>query len=218
MNFDSNLQDEICRQLLQLGAENTAAVFGRLAEQNLSKREMYLEVIAGAARRMGELWDDDRASFFYIQCAMRRIERMIHESMPLEPTSVSDFRRNAIFITLPNESHTIGVSIAASIHRSRGWNIKVLRHLELEHLVGAIEASESSILGISIGSSKSMHALYSLVGLLKSHRSDIRILVSGSLVAMTSKPFQQLGVDAFTSDFSDAEKILEGFAASSLSF
>lgn len=210
------MQDEICGQLLQLGAGNAAAFFERLAGSKLTKRAMYLDVIAETARRMGELWDDDRASFFYIQCVMRRIERMLLDGMPPEPTSVSDFRRNAIFATLPSEAHTIGVNMAASIHRSSGWNIEVLRHLELKYLVEAIEASEASILGISIGSSKSMHALYSLVELLKSHRPDIRVLVSGSLVAETSKPFQQLGVDAYTSDFSDAEKILEGFAASSL--
>lgn len=215
MNFTNSLRDELCCQLMRNGLYRNASILDELTDSGMTDRGLYLDVLASTARHMGELWDDDRASFLYVQCAMRRIESNLRAGMPPEPTRVDNLQRNAIFATLPNESHTIGLGMAASIQRSKGWNIRILRQMATRPLVNAIQEAEATILGISIGTSKSVRALYALVDLVKARRPDIRILVSGSLVAMDPKPFQQLGVEAFTSKFTDAERILEGFAAAS---
>ncbi|MEO9825056.1 MAG: cobalamin B12-binding domain-containing protein [Paracoccaceae bacterium] len=214
MKFDSKLQDEICDQLLLAMPGKSTTILDQLTDDGMTDRDLYLNLLAATARRMGELWDNDKASFLYIQCAMQRIETILRDQMPPEPTSAKDFRRNAIFATLPNEAHTIGLNMAASIQRSKGWNIELLRRLATRPLLNAIQESEATILGISIGSSKSVRDLYSVVDMVRARRPDIRILVSGSLVATDPKPFQELRVDAITSEFSDGERILEGFAAS----
>lgn len=54
-----------------------------------------------------------------------------------------------------------------------------------------------------------MHALYATAQMVKEHRPDVKILVSGALVGLDIGPIERLGVAAHADEFEQAETLLD---------
>lgn len=212
LQFSTEDLDNLCDQLQTGGVEGGTAALRRMMADGLPARDLYLTVLPAVTRQLGRLWDEDRITFLNVRTAIARIEMLLRDIANTEPTIITRKKRQAIFANVPGEEHCLGVKMAADIQRSKGWDIHLITHGSYTELISEIEASPAQILGLSIGSQSSMHRLYTIVRALKLSRPDVKVLVSGSLVAIDERPIQLLGVDAHAATFEQAELLLNDLA------
>lgn len=203
---------ELCDALLFGGVDGASTIARKLVEAGQTQRSLLLDVLTPAARHLGLMWDQDEASFLSVNVGTLRVETIIRETAHLFKKRSIHQAWSAIFANVPGDEHTIGLKMAAELQRSKGWDIEIFCRPTLEALLSSVDASSKQILGLSIGSASSMHHLYKLVRALRRSRPDLKILISGSLVAGSKQSIDLLGVDACASNYEQAEKMLNQLA------
>src|SRR4051794_16380886 len=85
---------------------------------------VYLELLAPAARRLGQLWHEDLRSFADVTMALGRLQRLLPQPRPaFAPTlGPRGYRRQAALVTVPGEQHSFGLSIVTEFFVRAGWN------------------------------------------------------------------------------------------------
>ena len=174
---------------------------------------LYLGLFTPAARRLGQRWEEDIASFAEVSMGIGRIYSILHELRDLQPISARIARKHAIFATLPGEEHTLGATIATDLFRDRGWDVDLLVGMDHEDLVTAIEGSAAPVLGVSAASADDVTPLLRLVMALHVRRPALRIFVAGHIVAECPDISEFDGVDGASAEFEAAYTGIESLFA-----
>jgi methanogenic corrinoid protein MtbC1 len=196
--------ESLCAALVGADDEGAARFVVDLMRRGTDLDTVYLGHIAGAARHLGRMWEDDLLSFYDVTVATGRIfglMRVLRFSFP--PDEVVDTRM-AIFATAPGEDHAIGVTMAADIFRREGWAIELLVGQSHEAIIAAAQASPAAIVAVSAGSQRAILPLARLVVALHLTRPAKFVLVSGHLTVEEPNFIARLGPDAVARDIGEA--------------
>ncbi|MBC7801781.1 MAG: cobalamin B12-binding domain-containing protein [Gemmatimonadaceae bacterium] len=93
-------------------------------DQGAPAETIYLDLLAPAARRLGEMWDTDDVDFTEVTIGMWRLQSSMRE---LGPTFDRSMIRpiagpRALIVPLPGESHTFGLAMVFEFFRRAGWD------------------------------------------------------------------------------------------------
>jgi methanogenic corrinoid protein MtbC1 len=182
------------------------------AERNdgVTRELVYLNTLAGSARLMGEMWEQDRISFLDMTVAMGRVfsimRQLRHEDYPHQHPRTSS--PHALFITVPGETHTLGVTMAADIFRQRGWQITLRTGLSHADLIESLRYERHPVIGISAGHPSMLEALTRLMVALRLVQPQARIIVGGQVVQQVEGLNAIIHADALLNSATDLEKVL----------
>ena len=118
-------------------------------------------------------------------------------------------RRAATFILVPGDMHTLGISGASDVFRSRGWDITLLVGHSHEDLCRVLERSDDLLFGLSAGSTHSLEALARLVVAVTVDRPGAHVLVSGQIATRPDRVMALPGIDACEPDLDAAYRWLD---------
>lgn len=199
--------------LALVGDADTAAaeIINELRAVGVPADVVYLKYLAAAARQLGDWWVEDRLSFAEVTIGTGRIlafmRSMRHLFRPKHPRT----DKTAIFASIPGETHMIGIQMAADLMRKEGWNIDLCTGLDHDRLVAKIEASTSSVIGLSAAGEHSLDALSRLVIALHVVCPQIPIIVSGAKIDAMRPDIELMGVDGIASDIDEAKVQMAAF-------
>ncbi len=202
--------ESFTRALLDNQSEQAAEIILKERRDGVSMEAVYLLTLAGAARLMGEMWLEDRLSFIDMTVATGRIFGMMRGLRfdAEQPMLQGEKSRKALFVTVPGETHTLGVTMAADLFRSRGWMITLRTGLDHGQLAESLSQEHHSVIGISAGHPKSIVALTRLVVALRILQPWAHIIVGGQLVEQVPDLKELIAVDAVLANADDAEEVL----------
>ena len=206
--------DRLCAALLS--EDNGAATqFIEEAQRAGSSYEALCDAYLGAAaQRMGEWWDKDQVSFYRVTIAAGRIYAILRVLRIERPTSAPDLQRSAIFASVPGENHTLGITIATDMARSRGWDIELFVGMTHDELVRSLEDRQPFLIGLSASGKRSLPALTKLIVALRLGNPAVRIMVCGQIASANLNLVGVAGADAAATDFEGAighlERLLAG--------
>lgn len=170
---------------------------------------VYLTYLAGAARLMGEWWNNGDVTFVEVAIGTSRIQSIMRTSNHHFMSKDGANKKSAVFATVPGETHTLGVRIAADLFRKEGWDIDLKIGRSHDELVGEIERKGHRLIGLSSSGRHSSAALARLVAALESRIPGAAIVVSG-VVADDEKDLRSLlGIDSIASDVPTARAALD---------
>ncbi len=97
----------------------------RLAEQGAPLEDIYLELLAPAARLLGEWWVEDKCHFVDVTIGLTRLQHLLHLlNAEFNGQAVADnVTGSALFSTTMGEQHTYGVLMLAEFFRRDGWTV-----------------------------------------------------------------------------------------------
>lgn len=202
--------ESFTRALLDNQSDAAIEMILRERRDGVSMETVYLHTLAGSARLMGEMWLEDRLSFIDMTVATGRIFGMMRGLRfdVQQPVLQGEKSRKALFMTVPGETHTLGVTMAADLFRSRGWLITLRTGLGHQQLVESLSHEHHSVIGISAGHPKSIVALTRLVVALRILQPWAHIIVGGQLVEQVPDLKELIAVDAVLADADDAEEVI----------
>ena len=175
----------------------------------MSIEVLYLVYLAGAARLLGAWWDNDKVSFVDVAIGSARIYAIMRASSHLLTPKGAYSQKTAVFASTPNETHTLGVRMAADLFRKDGWDIDLIIGRSHDELVKEIEQSHHRLIGLSSAGRHSCAALARLIIALRISNPNAYIMVSGHIVNDAEDLVSILGADGLANDFKTAQSILD---------
>jgi methanogenic corrinoid protein MtbC1 len=155
-----------------------------LRQRGLSLERVYLELLAPAARHLGELWEDDRCVFSDVSIALLRLHRMVHgfgDAFQNE-ASVAPHAARVLLIPLPGEQHSFGLSVVAAFFRRAGWTVSSGGVDSLDDLRRMVRREHFSLIGLSTGCQTQLDTMASSIRMVR------RLSRNHNIVVMVGRP------------------------------
>ncbi|TDL88171.1 cobalamin B12-binding domain-containing protein [Meridianimarinicoccus aquatilis] len=208
-NFSDEAINNLSHALIGSDSAASVSIVTDLRESGATIDEVYLNALAPAARRLGDWWTEDRASFAQVTIGVARIYGIMHALRAEFPINLDPDRRIAAFATTPGEDHTLGVSMAADLCRKEGWEIYLKLGLDHDALVAELATGDFPIIGLSAGQKESLPALIRLIVALRISNPRAQILVAGRFVSDIADTIVLTGADAAATDMPGAVAAME---------
>lgn len=207
----ANLVERIAQKLLTASVEETR----QLAHEILKSGDhpaIMLEVLAPAARRLGQLWDTDDASFGAVVGALLRLH-LVLRSLGDDPTTGQHAGRTGsiLLVTLPGDRHLFGATMVETFFREAGWTVAVLFGDEREKVLDVAMQDGVDMIGISLGRSDLGSELSSLIADLRAinRPTPLSIIVGGPALNAEPSLCETSGADGWAPDGAAAVNLAE---------
>jgi methanogenic corrinoid protein MtbC1 len=164
-----------------------------------SVEALYINLLAPAARRLGEMWEDDTEDFVDVTMGLWRIQEILRElSLRVPPPSQSDHgRRSALFSTMPGEQHSLGTLMISECFQRAGWDTDVLIEPSISEVTAKAANRSYGLIGLTLSNDCPTGALSDLIQSLRSvsNNPDVRIMIGGRFVIANPQIVETCGAD-----------------------
>jgi methanogenic corrinoid protein MtbC1 len=194
------------------------AVVHGLRQAGVPVERIYLELLAPAARALGELWEEDLCDFTDVTVGVGRLQQLLRELSPAFGAEVehpADGRR-ILLLPAPGEQHTLGASMVAEFFRRAGWDVVGGVGGSGLEPVQAVQREWFDILGLSAGHHARVDWLRDCISSVRqvSRNRGIGVLVGGPLFAIEPEYGGGVGADAVVTEGQRGPEVAEGLLAS----
>jgi MerR family transcriptional regulator, light-induced transcriptional regulator len=152
--------------------------------------QIYLELMAPAARALGEMWDDDKADFVEVTLALSRLQRMVqaHMGEPLgakDVESLAPSRYSILLAPTPGETHTFGLTLLGEYFRQGGWDTVIDPGLKRDNLVKLVKQNAFDVVGLTLAHERLIPVLSATIVDLRRAAGDrpMVVMVGGAMFA-----------------------------------
>jgi methanogenic corrinoid protein MtbC1 len=195
---------ELAELVLARDADAARAFLDGLHDRGTSFERLYLDVIAPAARRLGDFWSEDRCHFTDVTLAVSRLHHMLHQLghgfYAEEPHG--DSLRRVLLLPAPGEQHSFGLAMVAEFFRRAGWDVWSGAALSRDDLLRLVARDRFDLVGLSMGCEGRVDELPSLVHAVR-HRArnpDLGVFVGGPPFLARPDLATAVGADATALD------------------
>ncbi|UWR24348.1 B12-binding domain-containing protein [Sulfitobacter sp. S190] len=197
--------DALARALLDKGPQAGIEFIQSVRAQGASVETVYLGYLAEAARALGNWWEQDRISFVDVTIATGNIYAVMRGLKPLFRTvSATPATRSALFASVPGETHTLGIEMAADLFTKKGWDITLKRQMDHDEFIEQASLIGPPLIGLSAAGEHAIVPLARMIVALRISNPKAAIMVGGNVVNVASDLIETMGVEAMADDFDAA--------------
>jgi methanogenic corrinoid protein MtbC1 len=169
-----------------------------------SVENLYIELLAPAARRLGEYWEEDREDFVGVTMGLWRIQEVLRELTTRIPpkSQPGQGRRSALFSMMPGEQHSFGTLMVAECFQRAGWDTDVLIEPSKSELTGKFADRRYDLIGLTVSQDCSTASLGSMVKAIKAVSSNphVCVMLGGRVINEQPELVDECGADATAVD------------------
>jgi methanogenic corrinoid protein MtbC1 len=211
--------DELARLLLLHDVEVPFAYVESIRYRGVEVRDIYMRLLAPAARRLGVLWDQDEVDFLQVTMGLGRLHQLLQRISLLAPGPERlDSRghgRRALLATVPGESHAFGVMMVSQFFRQNGWEVCNEFPATEHDLAACVGSQPFALVGLSAGCEARIDALIAAVRAVRraSRNAAVGVIVGGPLFKDHPELAVRVGADATAEDGEQAALLAERVCA-----
>jgi MerR family transcriptional regulator, light-induced transcriptional regulator len=203
---ESRLDADLLANFVLRGDRDDAWAFVEaMVRDGVAPRTIMATVIAPAARRLGQLWENDACDFMQVTVGLQRLQGFLRNLDPQEDRIVDRIGRAPAILLLaaPGENHLLGVQMVASLFASEGWRVE---RTDAEACLRRLAEQWFDAVGFSVNCERFVDDLRLKIGQARliSQNPRLRVLVGGSILAANPDIGQKLGADNLAPDFETA--------------
>lgn len=166
--------------------------------------DVLLKLLAPAARRLGELWEDDRADFTEVTIGLMKLHRVLDQVRADAPCSMSAGASAPRILLAPaeGEQHIFGLMMVGELFARSGWRVRCETQEAGQDLTASVAQEKFDIVGLSASTQFSLKALRKQIDSLRnaSCNPDVAIMVGGQLFNEDLGLARRVGADATATD------------------
>jgi len=195
------------------------ALIEALHARGASLDTLYLDVITGAARLLGQMWHDDRASFTDVTIGTLALQRLLHALDHAfcfcAETTRRDPARRMLLAPRPGEPHCFALDLLGAFLRRAGWEVVTVTPRDEAALMAALHDGWFALLGISDSCGGEPESLAAIIHAARraSQNRSLRVMVGGPAFIGDPDRALRAGADATASDAAHAVTQAEGLFA-----
>jgi methylmalonyl-CoA mutase cobalamin-binding subunit len=192
--------ERLCAALMSDAESSHRTVLASLIATGVSSEEIYLDYVPAAAKRLGEMWISDTASFVDVTLGASRLQALFRKAgdargLPMLDRSIP-LGQEILMVIPPFEQHSLGAFVAADTFRRHGVWVRMAIGLEEAELVELLRAGRFSALGLTLATRKSVDQAGELIEYLRMNvRSLPPIVVGGRIVGERGAGVRRCGAD-----------------------
>nr|WP_310523209.1 cobalamin B12-binding domain-containing protein [Polymorphobacter sp.] len=170
----------------------------------VSVEDVYLHLLAPAARRLGSWWDEDACDFVDVTMGLWRLQEIVHALSALIPgiAPIEGAERRALFAPAPGEQHGLGAIIVEEFFRRAGWQTWSAPALDEAELVALATGRAFDVIGLTVSVERHLGPLARSIALVRqaSRNPDVVIMVGGRIFTDRPELAKDVGADGTASD------------------
>jgi methanogenic corrinoid protein MtbC1 len=172
-------------------------------------RRRYVDVadtlLAEAARYLGDRWESDAISFAEVTLVIGSLLQLRHVIRSAnDPLGVPAGKGNALFVSLPNQMHTLGLVLAADAFRDEGWDVEVMLGASADAVVERAKTICPNIVGFTAGKYERLTDVLALADRVKHLPCVSHVLLGGHASSALAHGRKQGPVDYVVKDIRSA--------------
>jgi methanogenic corrinoid protein MtbC1 len=184
-----------------------------LIAQGATYEQLFVDLLAPAARKLGELWENDYFSFSDVTIGLSRIQQLVHEVSPGFETDLESSLgvSSALLVTMPGEQHSLGLLLVEEFFRRSGWNVWTPHNVTSSRLVAMVRQERFDMVGISVTCEVEIQRLAALIDSVRSAslNKGLLVMVGGRFINEHPELVAEVGADATDIDGTHAIGRLE---------
>ncbi|MEM7734026.1 MAG: hypothetical protein AAF280_14760 [Pseudomonadota bacterium] len=199
----------LCNAVLADGDVKHEMAVSQVMGSGATSDEVLHVLVPAVARRLGEMWVGDEASFVEVTIGSARLQSMFkmreEEPHPLLTQTSPRSGDSALMVVPEFEQHTLGAFVAADELRRAGIWARVGLLMSAEEVCELLRTNHFAMLGLSIGSRDSVDQVAKFVNYIRRNMDNIPpIVVSGNVVERLDVVRSQTGADFVVSTVREA--------------
>ncbi|WP_396433663.1 B12-binding domain-containing protein [Limnohabitans sp.] len=198
-------------------SSETTQFIDELLHQGITTDRIFLELIAPAARQLGQMWEQDLCDFTEVTCGLVRMHEITHRlgfEYQNGPQVGGDVQR-IMLASAPGSQHFLGMTIVSDFFRKAGWDVVIEISVSEKELVHAVNNEWFDVIGISCATEAQLKNLPSLIRALKaaSGNPEPGVLLGGPIFTVQQHDARSLGADGICVDVKEAVALAASFRA-----
>ena len=184
-----------------------------------------LDLLAPAARMLGEMWERDECDFIDVTMGLWRLQEVMREIAARSPADLSALKvpRSALFAPMPGDQHNFGTLMIEEVFSRAGWQSEALITPGRRDLLDRLGQRPFDVVGLTLARDWPSAAVADLVKAMRgaSANPKITVLIGGRMINENPGLVEQVGADGTGADalaaLETAEALMKAYAPSSQS-
>ncbi len=172
--------------------------------------DVLIDVLAPAARRLGELWEDDFCDFVDVTMGLWRLQEVVREMSSRSPILRAAAYNvwTALFAPMPGD-HSFGTVIVEDVFRRNGWVTSMIADSCRADLLAAVSDHAYDLLGLTVSCDAHIAQLPSLISAMRSVSRNPRlcVMLGGPVLVNDPKLSDYVGADGTAADAQQALEV-----------
>ena len=165
---------------------------------------LYLNLLAPAARWLGELWEEDGADFTEVTVGLLRLMHVLHEVGPAFRDEAVGYvhGRRALLAPAPGDQHSFGLAMVSDFFRRGGWAVWNPPAASRGDVARLVRREWFAVAGISVSCERWLDSARAVIRAIRDHSCNraIAVMVGGPLFLQHPDLAAQVGADATATD------------------
>lgn len=165
-----------------------------------SVQSIYLDLLAPAARALGELWVEDTCDFVEVTLAVGRLQLVLRDlsQMFVRDRPEEDVAGRVLLACVPGEQHSLGLFMVAEFFVRDGWEVHVGPPLSDEELLADVSAEWYDIVGFSVSCDSRLDHLKREIRKVRHASKNREVIILAGGRAFNEQPglLARIGADA----------------------
>lgn len=195
---------------LQVEADSLLDYVEAILRRGVDVDTVLVDLLAPAARRLGEYWEDDRCDFVDVTMGLWRLQEIVHElAARLPPEHVAGPGNRVLFASMPGDQHSFGVVVVDELFCREGWQTDRMSEASLPDILERVASEWFDLVGLTVSCDCHMGALSALIAAIRSgSRNDrVCVMVGGRIFAENPGLAAQVGADGTAPDAKKAVQV-----------
>ncbi len=194
---------ELSRLAMAQDSAAATAFADRLLDDGMTVEDIYLDVLAPTARRLGALWAEDGCDIADVTLGVWRLHDVLRSLRPrFQAEASTNHGRPILRLPAPGETHSFGLAMVSDFFVRAGWNVSggpLTADRDLAEWVGQVWFA---VVGFSVGCDASLDALSAGIRIVRrfSRNRSVRVMVGGPIFALHPEMAARVGADATAVD------------------
>lgn len=183
---------------LQVEADELIEHAEQLLVRGVSVETLLVDLLAPAARILGEYWKADRCDFVDVTMALWRLQEVVHEVTARGPFArpAAGAAPRALFAAMPGDQHGFGALVVEEMFARNGWITDRLGDASLSDLYDRIGSDWFDVIGLTVSCDAHTGALPAAIVALRNVSRNPRLVVMVGGRVFVEQPELALAVGA----------------------
>jgi len=187
------------------GLDDTLA---SLLSDGMALERILLDLVAPAASRLGEMWEDDTCSFSDVTLGTLRLSRAVQAlgAAPGRYPNPAVGAPRVLLAQTPGEQHGLGLAILAQCFRGAGWNVQQESARSPADMASLVARQTFDLVGLSLCCDERLDQLAATIAAIRksSRNPAIHVMVGGPPFLAQPILAELAGADATATDGAQA--------------
>lgn len=158
-----------------------------------------LDLLAPAARMLGEMWERDECDFIDVTMGLWRLQEVMREIAARSPADLPSLKvpRSVLFSPMPGDHHNFGTLMIEEVFSRAGWHSEALARPERRDLLDRLAQRPFDVVGLTLARDWPSGAIRNLVMAMRSASANpnISVLIGGRMINENPGLVDEVGAD-----------------------